>query len=377
MRIAVNARFLRADYIEGIGAFTWEVVRRLVRQRPRDEFFFYFDRSYDPRFLCGENVRPVVLPPPTRHPILWLLWFEGSLARAFARDRPDVFLSADGFLSLRARVPTLLVVHDVAFERVENGVSFSQRWYCRAMTPRWLRHAAKIATVSSFSKRELMAMYGIAEDRIEMIYNGASDTYRPATSSAQDEVRGRYARGCDYFLHIGSIHPRKNIANLLRAFDRFKQRTGRNTKLLLAGRLAWKYDDVLRTHAAMTHRDDVVFLGYVDESALPGILSAALALVCVSIYEGFALPVAEAMASAVPVIASSRAAIPEIAGDAAVYVEPNDPDAIAATMERVAGDASLRTVLTRLGLERATRFDWDTTATAVSRILSGMGGDGD
>lgn len=374
MRVAVNARFLLADYVEGIGGFTFEVAKRLVRDHPDDEFLFFFDRPYDRRFVCGDNVRPIVLSPPARHPVLWLWWFELSLAKAFTRHRPDVFLSGDGFLSLRAQVPTLLFVHDVAFERFAEGIGKLQHLYYRTMTPRWVRRAAKVATVSEFSKRELMAAYDLDSDRIDVIYNGVGEAFRPAPSAEQVHVRERYAGGSDYFLHVGSIHPRKNVANLLRAFDDFRRRSRRPIKLLLAGRLAWRYEDVLQAHAAMEHGDDVIFLGYVPAEELPAVFGAALAVVCVSLYEGFGLPVVEAMACAVPVIASARAAIPEIAGEAALFVEPDAPESIAAAMDRVAADADLRRDLARLGLQRATRFNWDTTAAAVWSALTRIAG---
>jgi glycosyltransferase involved in cell wall biosynthesis len=368
MRIAVNARFLFADYLEGIGGYTREVATRLARAHPDDELLFLFDRPYDRRFVVADNVRPIVLGPPARHPLLWLWWFEYSLVRAFARLRPDAFLSPDGFLSLRAAVPTLLVVHDISFERFA-GLPASQRLYCRAMTRAWTRRAARIATVSEFSKRELMQAYGIAADRIDVIANGVGRAFRPLGGGEQSAVRERYTGGAEYVLHLGAIHPRKNVANLLRAFDRFKRRSRRPTKLLLAGRLAWKYRDVLRVHAAMEYRHDVVFLGYVPASDVPPLLASALALACVSLYEGFGLPVVEAMASAVPVIASRAAVFTEVAGDAALLVDPLDPAAIAGALEHVASSADLRTDLAHRGVARARRYDWDATAEGVRRAL--------
>jgi glycosyltransferase involved in cell wall biosynthesis len=287
-----------------------------------------------------------------------------------ARQRPDVFLSPDGFLSLRTDVPSLLVVHDLSFERLTGALGGLSRLYCRAMTPAFVRKAARVATVSEFSKRELVDVYQVAEDRIDVIPNGVGRAFRPLRIDESDEMRRLYAGGEEYFLHLGAIHPRKNVANLLRAFDRFKRRSGRPTKLLLAGRLGWKYNDVLRAHAAMEHRDDVHFLGFVPADDLPRLVGSALALVYVSVYEGFGLPVVEAMASGTPVVAAHRAALPEVAGDAALFVEPLDPESIAAALERLAADPELRAGLVRRGLERARRYDWNLTATAVRDALA-------
>jgi glycosyltransferase involved in cell wall biosynthesis len=365
MRVAVNARFLLPNRIEGIGGFTFEVARRLARDHPDDELLLFFDRPYDRRFVCGDNIRPVVLTPPTRHPLLCLFWFELAVARALRLHQPDVFLSADGCMSLRADVPTLLVAHDVAFERYSEGIDRVQRLYYTTLTPRWLRKAAAIATVSEFSKRELAEVYGTDPDRIQVVYNGVGEAFRPADEASQAQTRARYAGGADYVLHVGAIHPRKNVANLLRAFDLVRRRSARPLKLLLAGRLAWKYDDVLRAHAGMGCRDDVVFLGYVPPDDLPAVVAAARAVAYLSFYEGFGMPVTEAMACGVPVVASNCGAIPEIAGDAALYVEPNDVRAIAAAIERLLVDAALRRDCVARGINRAARFNWDVTAAAI------------
>jgi glycosyltransferase involved in cell wall biosynthesis len=374
MKIAVNARFLLADSLEGIGTFTHEIVSRLARDRPDDELLCFFDRPYDSRFATASNVRPFVLRPPARHPFLFLWWFEWSVARALARHRPDVFFSPDGFLSLRAAVPTLLVVHDIAFVRCPEGLDASRRLYYRVMTRAWTRKAARIATVSEFSRREIVQVYGVASERIDVVPNGVNAAFRPLARDEQSAVRGRYSGGADYLLHVGAIHPRKNVVRLLRAFDRFKRNAGRPTKLLLAGRMAWRCHDVLRAHAGMDHRDDVVFLGYVPATELPRLVGSALALVGVSLYEGFGLPLLEAMASAVPVIASRCGAFEETAGGAALFVDPLDADSIGGAMEQVASAPELRRELAERGLERARGFDWDRSAGAVRRALARIAG---
>lgn len=374
MRIAVNARFLTPYYLEGIGGFTCEVARRLARDHPEHEFLFFLDRRCDPRFVFADNVRPVVLWPPARHPLLLLWWFEHSLARACARLRPDAFLSPDGFLSLRSSVPTLLVVHDLAFEHFRSHLRPLERLYCRTMVRAGMQRAARIATVSAFSKREIVETYRIDAGKIDVVSNGIGEGFAPLPADEQQRVRQEVSGGTPYLLHVGAIQPRKNVATLLRAYDLFKQRSGADAKLLLAGRLAWRYRDVLRTHRAMAHGGDVVFLGYLPGPQLERVMASALALACVSLQEGFGLPVAEAMACGVPAIVSDRAALPEIAGDAALLVEPLDCEAIAAALQRIAASADLRVELARRGRARAERFTWDATAAAVWRALSQVAG---
>ena len=141
MRIAVNTRFLLPNKLEGIGRFTLEVLRRMVNSHPEHEFYFFFDRKYDPSFVLSENVIPIILFPPARHPFLFYWWFEWSVARALKKHNIDVFLSTDNFCSLNTKVPTVLVTHDLAFAHFPEQVGFLQRKYYQYFTPRFLAKA--------------------------------------------------------------------------------------------------------------------------------------------------------------------------------------------------------------------------------------------
>lgn len=369
MRIAINARFLATPPLEGFGQFTLEVCRRLVRDHPEHEFLLFFDRPYDPDFRFPETVTPFVLLPPARHPLLTLWWLEGALAPALRRHRADVLLSPDGALPFRGRVPGLPVVHDLAFEHFPEHLGIVKRHYWRTVVRASTRRAARIATVSEFTKSDLIATYRLPAVNIDVTPNGVDERFHPLPPEEQQRVRERYSDGAEFYLHIGAIQPRKNIVTLLRAFDRFKQSSRCQTKLLLAGRLAWKFREVLREHAAMHHRNDVRFLGYLSRGELSRVLASARALACVSFYEGFALPVAEAMACGVPVIGAARAAIPEVAGDAALLVDPLDAHAITAAFQELATDPTRRAELAARGLVRVARFDWNATAAGLWRAL--------
>jgi len=370
IRVGINARFLSSPRLEGFGRYTLEVTRRLVRDHPEAEFVLFFDRPIDPEYRFAENVTPVVLRPPAGHPLLTLIWFEFNLAPALLRHRIDVLLSPDGALPLRrGGPPSVPVIHDLGFEHFSEHLGFADRWYWRLVVRAAARRAARIVTISEFTKGDLVATYGVPAARIDVAPNGVEEGLGPLSADERRLVRDELTGGEPYFLHVGAIQPRKNVATLLRAFDRFKERSGCGTKLLLSGRMAWKYRDVERAHAAMRHGADVRFLGYMPRPALARILASALGLVCVSHYEGFALPVAEAMACGVPVIGADRAAIPEVAGDAAVLVDPGDVGAIAAAMVELAGDSTRWDDLAARGLARAHRFDWNLTAAGVWRAL--------
>ena len=156
MIIAINTRFLLKGKLEGIGWFTNEIVRRMVVNHPEHEFIFLFDRPYDPQFIFASNINPVVISPPARHPILWYIWFEWSVRRALKKYKADIFISTDGFLSLSSKVPSLLVVHDLAFEHYPQHLPFKFRYYLQKFTPKFVRKATHTITVSSYSKKDLI-----------------------------------------------------------------------------------------------------------------------------------------------------------------------------------------------------------------------------
>src|ERR1700761_7224155 len=251
MRIAVNTRLLLKGKLEGIGWFTYQTVMRIVRQHPEHEFIFFFDRPYDPEFIFGPNVTPVVVPPPARHPVLFYLWFEWSIPFMLRKYKADLFLSPDGYMSLSTKVPTCLVIHDLAFEHYPEHFQLSHKLYWRHYSPLFAKKAARIATVSTFSKQDITKYYQIPPEKIDVVYNGAHDEYKPLSFDEREAVKKQYADGCEYFVFAGALHPRKNIVNLLKAFVIYKKRQHTNMKLVIAGRPAWKYEEVEQMRAEM------------------------------------------------------------------------------------------------------------------------------
>ncbi len=361
-QIAVNTRFLIKNKLEGIGLFTYESLKRIVVAHPEIDFYFLFDRPYDTEFIFGENVKPVVLFPPARHPFLWYWWFEVSVARWLQRNQPHLFLSTDGYACLKASVPQVLVMHDLSFEHFKEHLSFVTYRYYKHYMPLFARKAARLATVSEFSKSDIAKQYGIAADKIDVVYNGAKEVYIPVSDAVRQQVRDRYSSGKNYFIYVGAVHPRKNIRNLLLAFEKFKQQTGSNFKLLLVGRMAWDYKDVETTLHAMQFKEEVIFTGHVLPEELGQITASAFAMVYVSLFEGFGIPIIEAMSCEVPVITSNTTSMPEAAGEAALLVDPYSVDAIAKAMKQVVNEPELRKSLIEKGKTQLKKFSWELTA---------------
>ncbi len=371
MRIAINTRLLLPDKLEGIGWFTHESLRRIVKAHPEHRFIFLFDRPFDQRFIYAENVEGVVVPPPTRHPLLYRIWFEWMLPRALRRLQADLFVSPDGFLSTRTAVPQLAVMHDLNFEHYPSDLPAAYSHYYRTWFPRFARKAARIVTVSEFSKQDIITRYQVQADRIDVVYNGVGDIFSPLSTDERTTAMERFTHGRPYLVCVGSLHPRKNTANLLAAFDRLAANVA-DVQLLIVGERMFQDARMERVLAGMKHADRVVFAGRLGQADLRLAMGAAVALAYVSYFEGFGIPVAEAMKCGVPVIAAKATSLPEVAGDAAVYCDPFDPADIARAMRSVLDDAALRAWLIDTGLERVQRYTWDRTAEGLWASIAGM-----
>lgn len=373
MHIAVNVRFLLpGDRLEGIGRYTAETVSRLVRAHPEVTFHFLFDRPFDPQFRFAPNVVPHVLRPPARHPVLWWWWFELSVAAWLRRHRPAAFLSFDGYTTLNTRVPRVTVLHDLAFEHFPEGIPTLVRRYYQYFTPRFAKASAQLLAVSQATKDDVARTYGIDPARLTVAYNAPAPIFQPLSEAEQPAVREQYAGGKPYFLFVGALHPRKNLVNLLRAFDAFKAATGSTTQLVLVGRWAWQTGAIAQTYEALRHKGDVHLTGRVTDAALARLYGAARATCYVPFFEGFGLPVVEAQACGCPVLTSNTSSLPEVAGAGALLADPHDVAELAAALGRLDTDATLRQQLLRQGHTNVARFSWDTTAARVWQALAAV-----
>jgi glycosyltransferase involved in cell wall biosynthesis len=369
MKIAVNTRLLIPDKLEGIGWFTHETLKRIVQAHPEHEFLFLFDRPYDERFIYGPNVTPLVIGPPARHPILFYIWFEWRLPAILRKHKADVFLSPDGYLSIRSKVPQVAVFHDINFEHFPEYVPFAARLHYRHFFRKYAQKAARIATVSAYSKKDICETYGVESSKIDVVYNGVNTAFKPLGREEILKVRSEYSDGKPYFLFVGAIHPRKNLANQLRAYLHFRKETGLNYPFLIVGATYWRDREIEEVIGTTAHRKDILFLGRKDVSSLVKLYGAAEALMYVSHFEGFGIPMVEAMRAEVPVITSKETSMPEICGDAGLICDPNNPNEIAQAMMRISSDPELRETLIAAGRIQGAKFSWDKTADALWKTI--------
>jgi glycosyltransferase involved in cell wall biosynthesis len=362
LTIAVNTRLLLKNKLEGIGWFTYETLKRIVLNHPEHQFIFLFDRPYSEEFIFSSNVTPLQIGLPARHPFLFYLWFEWAIPKALKKLNADLFLSTDGYLSLSVNLPQLPVMHDLNFEHYPNDLPFLMSNYYRYYFPKFAQKAKRIATVSEASKADIANLYKIDENKIDVIYNGASEWFYPIIEGEKDVIKKQYSKGKSYFLYVGSLHPRKNLSNLLKAYDLFRKQTESDTQLLIVGEKYYWTSEMEKTYNSMHYKDDVHFTGRLFEEKLGKVMAAAQALVYVSYFEGFGIPMIEAMNAEVPVLASNVSCMPEIAGEAAYYVNPFDVQNIADGLKEMDRNEHLKKQLIQKGKEQKQKFSWDKTA---------------
>ncbi len=370
MKIAINTRFLLPNGLEGIGRYTQEISKRLVALCPDDEFIFLFDRKFEHRYIFGENVSGVVIHPQARHPILWYWWFEKSLPSFFKKNKVDLFISMDGYCSLKSPVPTIMVIHDLAYVHYPDQIKTAARKYYQKWVPRFCKRADKLVTISRASQADLVEQYQMEKKEIGIIPNGYNPKFSPLTPEQKLATRIQFADGEKYFCTLGAIHPRKNIEGTIHAFDKYKSISKSKDKLLIIGRMAWKNEKLKNTLDNSPNKSDIKLLGYLPDEEVRFILGSSKALLFLSFFEGFGVPLLEAMQLKIPTIYSNLSVMPEIAGDTGIPVNPKDLNEVSNAMMALK-DFETETVQ-KLREEKLKAYNWDRAAQLMKRYVDAV-----
>jgi len=336
-----------------------------VLNNPQHTFYFIFDRAYDKDYLIADNIVPLVVGPQARHPWLWYWWFEQSLPRLFKKYQIDLFYSPEIYCSLKANVPTLLVSHDIVFETHKDPLPSYQQRYLEKTSPRFHAKADHIIAVSNFTKNELIEKYKIKAEKISVGGNACPDGFKPINVIEKKTMQSKYAESSPYILYVGAIHPRKNVVNMVKAFSAYKAAHPSDLKFLVIGRMAWKSDEI---NEAINKTQDVIYYSRIEEELKP-MMAGAEALMFASLYEGFGIPILEAMKSEIPVITSNGTSMKEVAADAALLVDPLSISEIKNAITQVVGNESLSKQLVEKGKQRLKKYNWDDIASTVEKQL--------
>ncbi|WP_236974715.1 glycosyltransferase family 4 protein [Membranihabitans maritimus] len=364
MRIAINGRLLIRNKLEGIGYFTYEVIKNLVTHYPENDYLILFDQQPDKKFLIP-GIEYKVIPLPARRPFLYTLWFEVLIPFYLRNWDAELFLSFDGFCSLRSKVPTLLCVHDLAYIHYPDYIPKRELNFYQKYQKKFALRADSLITVSDFSRNDISRQYNIPSDKIEVVYNG-SRFENTAISSDSEPLGFQLVKG-KYFLYTGSLHPRKNIVQLINAFDQYKDSTGSDYKLVLVGRVAWKSEAILLSARESKYTDEIIFTGYLDDHTVWRILSNASALCYISKWEGFGVPILDAMHAGIPIISAHSSSLPEVGGNAVIYIDPFSSDDIAKAMESIVTNENLKRRLLNEALVQRKKFSWVKTSEVIYR----------
>ncbi|HEY71758.1 MAG TPA: glycosyltransferase family 4 protein [Thermoflexia bacterium] len=352
----------------GLGRYAESLTRALVAADP-DRYALFYNRERGVEPLAGLEHLPSRTVALGYKPWRMLIWM-GQLARvAFDRLLPhaELFHATEHLLPPLHSIPTVLTVHDLIFRRMPQHHKLLNRWYLNLTMPLYCRRADHIIAISESTRRDLVSAYGLPPEKITVIHEAADPRFRPQPPETTDAARARYGLPERYLLSVGTIEPRKNLSRLLTAFESLYAE-GLTDALVIVGRRGWLYDDFFAALERSPARDAVLFPGYAPDEDLPAIYAGAQALVFPSLYEGFGLPVLEAMACGTPVACSDTSSLPEITGDAAFRFAPSDVKSIAAVLRRLLRNADLRQTLRWRGFMQAARFSWKQVATETKAV---------
>lgn len=360
--------------LEGIGYFTQQILQRMTKNHSEDTFVLFFDRKFDESFVFAKNVVPVVIPCPTRHPLLWKLYFDYLLPIYVKWYKIDVFFSPENYIPKVKNLPIVCTIHDINFFHNDKyiGSNSHQKYFMRYF-PLNAQRSDRIITVSNYSKKDIVENFSIDESKIDVVYNAANSIFSPQSKEINQRMKAQYTFGKDYFYFVGAIHKRKNLVNLFLAYDEFKRRTNSDVKLVVVGNKKWWQGEIEDTYNDMQYKDDVVFTGRLDAREVSYIASASLGLVFPSLFEGFGIPVVEAFATQTPVLTSNTTALDEVAGDAALKVNPYSVEEITNGMIKIYEDADFCQSLIAKGIERNKAFSWENSSEKLWNILHKLG----
>ncbi len=361
MKIAVDTRLLLKDRMDGLGLFTEGAFKHIVSSNPTIDFTFIFDREPHSDFIFSNNVTAKVIGPQARHPFLYMAWYGFSLKRLLKKINPDIFIGTNGMIPLNTKTKTLSVIHDLNFEHhPEHLPKAIRKYYCKYF-PKFAKNADRIASVSEFSKKDIVNTYKIDERKIDVVYNGPNEQFSPICAKEKATLQNKYSEGKPFFLFVGTLHPRKNLVNLFKAFDQFKSQSKLDFKLIIVGRKMWWTNEIESTYQNLEFKKDIIFAGRLPEQELYKITAAAHALTYVPIFEGFGIPLVEAMSCGTPVITSNITSMPEVVEDAGFLVDPFSVDDIAKAMITISLNENLRKELIEKSLIQAKKFSWQKT----------------
>jgi glycosyltransferase involved in cell wall biosynthesis len=376
MLVGIDASRTTSVRRTGTENYSLHLTRELLAVGQSHRFRLYFHQPPPVGLFLGDVERRVI-PFPR-------LWTHIRLSWEMVVDPPDLLFVPAHVLPLAHPRRSVVTIHDLGYHYYPQAHTLSQNVYLRWSTRHNARAATRIVADSRATCRDLVRYYRTPREKIVVVYPGLDETLEPVLDPAAIAAAcARYRLIGPYLLYVGTLHPRKNLVRLVRAFASLVRSSPgahgeaegvpANLQLVLAGQRGWLYDDIFSEVRRLGLTERVTLTGYLPDDDLPALLSGALAFVFPSLYEGFGLPVLEAMACGAPVVCSNASSLPEVAGDAALLVEPLDVQAWAAALLRIVTEEGLRRELVARGFRQAQRFSWQRCAQEIMQVLEDVG----
>lgn len=371
MRIGINAIFLVAGEGGGIERYLRNLIKALQKLDHENEYIIFTNKDNTGTFDLQGNFKECFSPVSARFRPAKILWEQFVLPFQVKNAGIDVLFSPGNVSPLFVSCPSVVVIHDlIPFVRSDN---FSKIELCalRFLLRLTAKMATRIITVSRSSEREIMSQFQISSDRISVIYLACGQNFFYSQPSVEEieKLKKQYGIKGDFILCTTSTRPYKNIDRLLLAFKLLKKRHALKHRLVLVGASGRHYRFLLKMVADLGLDEDVVFTGFVPDKVLPTLYSAASVFIYPSLYEGFGLPILEAMACGTPVVASNITSMPEVVGDAGLMFDPYDVEEICKKIYRILSNEDRRNELVMKGKQRARKFSWEKTAKEVVNVL--------
>ncbi len=355
----------------GIGRYAFELIDRIAKLQATQRAMFDEVRVYVPGHVAvhmpseSASFRYRAVRPRQ-------LWTFAGFPLALTRDRPaaDVVFSPTHYVPRFTRIPKVMAIMDVSYLKYPELFRPQDLYKLVHWTAYSVRRAAKIITISEFSKRAIIEAYHVPEPNVVVAYPALPDSVsRDAMHAKRTDSSPSLPKR--YILSVGTLQPRKNFVRLIEAVSGLKDK---DISLVIVGKKGWLYDDILASPQTFGIKDRVHFLDYVPDNTLPGLYKGAACFALPSLYEGFGLPVLEAMSHGVPVVVSSTSSLPEIAGDAGIYVDPENVSSITNGLsEALSETGKIRQSRVELGKSRVKEFTWDKAAEKVMAVLTQVG----
>lgn len=356
----------------GIGVYTYELTKRLQNFNDIElegNIFNFLNKTDIRNDIEGLNFRKNICSFLS-YRFYKIIWRYLPIKYNFLfRKKVEIYQFFNFIIPPNVPGKTITAIHDLTYILCPDSMKTKRRKRLENDMKKTVNRADYIITVSECSKRDIIKYLKVDENKIQVIYNGVDEVYKKILNHEMiDATKKKYNIDGKYLLYLGTLEPRKNIETIIKAYNLFNKCNNENIKLVLAGKKGWLYDDIFKLIKEFRIEDKVIFTDYVDDDDKPALYQGAEIFLFPSLYEGFGIPVVEAMASRTPVITSNSSSLPEVAGDAAIITDPMDYEEISRSIERILDDSKLRENMINEGIKQADKFNWDESAEKLKKL---------